>query len=557
MATANDGRSPYESGAAEERFHEEPFRPEIYEEPQNVSHEAGPNKSTGASELSTHQVGNFASISSATGISELEQMVKQKTFTRYEAQRLMALVHSRIMEESPTPLLRLEASTTSGSMKRHKHGDERDNFHASIVSSRVLEDEIARDSTFTNNNWTHLPITSMASTQHPATMENLPGELLENIFIRLSAKQLAQMRSVSKSWNALLSHSSFVKSHLHRSIHHNDQILLVFQHEDEFSSFYYFEPFTAKLSRCLCLKVANFIKVPVNPQSGHTDGIRIIGSVNGLICSSYNNDSVIHIWNPSLSAVSTLPPYSTPSPCYSSINVYFRFGFDPKTDDYKVVKLTGLSGPPTYVVKSWLQVEIYSMRKGLWEMITERFPSHITTITNGNYVCVDGYAGHLHWLGYINRKMGPKTIVAFDLGSETFREIPPPDSILDEDDNRQDILGVLAEKLCVITHVRVDGTCVVWVMDKYGVAESWVKRHVFSLIIGDYTSVFGFTSRNEFLFEDDGYVVLYDPNANALKIFQHYWRPDCWIENIADYVDSLVWVSPAKYEMVDDDGGKN
>ncbi|XP_052627735.1 F-box/kelch-repeat protein At3g06240-like [Lactuca sativa] len=412
-------------------------------------------------------------------------------------------------------------------MKRHKHGEERDNFHASIVSSRVLEDKIVGDSTFTNNNGTHLPITSMASMQHSATMENLPYELLSNIFIRLSAKQLAQMRSVSTSWNALLSHSSFVKSHLHRSIHHNDQILLVFQHEDEFSSCYYFKPFTAKLSRCLLLKVANFIKVPVNPQSGHTDGIRIIGSVNGLVCSSYDNDSVIHIWNPSLSAVSTLPPYSTPSPCYSSIKVYFGFGFDPKTDDYKVVKLTYLSGPPTYVFKSWMQVEIYSMRKGLWELITERFPSHITTITDCNYFCVDGHDGHIHWLGCTNGKEDTKTIVGFDLGSETFREIPLPDFILD--DNRQNSLGVLAEKLCVITHVRVDGTCDVWVMDKYGVAESWVKRYVFSRF-NEHACVFGFTSRNEFLFEEDEYLVLYDPNANTLKMFEHYCPLDCCIQ---------------------------
>ncbi|CAH1425357.1 unnamed protein product [Lactuca virosa] len=194
------------------------------------------------------------------------------------------------------------------------------------------------------------------------------------------------------------------------------------------------------------------------------------------------------------------------------------------------------------------------MRKGLWELITERFPSHITTLTNGNYFCVDGHDGHLHWLGCIGEKYESERIVAFDLGSETFREIRLPDFILD--DNRQNSLGVLAEKLCVITHVRVDGTCDVWVMDKYGVAESWVKRYVFSRF-NEYACVFGFTSRNEFLFEEDEYLVLYDPNANTLKLFEHYCPPDCCIQNIVEYVDSLVWVAPAKYEMVDDDRGKN
>ncbi|KAI3789911.1 hypothetical protein L2E82_02717 [Cichorium intybus] len=132
--------------------------PEDKEEPQNVSQEVCRNNSTGVAD----QGGNSASISVASWISELEIMLKQKTFTRSEAQRLIALVHSRTMEESP---------------------------------------------------------------HQPTTMESLPDELLGNIFIRLLAKQLAQMRSVSKSWNALLSQSSFVQSYVHRS---NDDFFFVF-----------------------------------------------------------------------------------------------------------------------------------------------------------------------------------------------------------------------------------------------------------------------------------------------------------------------------------------
>nr|GEV82916.1 hypothetical protein [Tanacetum cinerariifolium] len=118
---------------------------ETNEEPQNVPREEG-------------QRGNSASISAATGISDLEQMLQQKTFTRSEIERLTALLHSRTNESSsagvverdganpcssPSSLLRLEAS--SGSVK--KHGDERDNLHAAIstpmVTSSVFEEEIA------------------------------------------------------------------------------------------------------------------------------------------------------------------------------------------------------------------------------------------------------------------------------------------------------------------------------------------------------------------------------------------------------------------------------
>ncbi|GJW37404.1 hypothetical protein Tco_0060324, partial [Tanacetum coccineum] len=46
------------------------------------------------------QHGNFASISAATGISDLEQVLQQKTFTRSEIERLKAFLHSRSNESS-------------------------------------------------------------------------------------------------------------------------------------------------------------------------------------------------------------------------------------------------------------------------------------------------------------------------------------------------------------------------------------------------------------------------------------------------------------------------
>ncbi|CAH1425360.1 unnamed protein product [Lactuca virosa] len=293
------------------------------------------------------------------------------------------------------------------------------------------------------------------------------------------------MRPVSKSWNAFLSQPSFVKTHLHRSIHNNDQILLVFHYGEE--SYSDFKPFTAKPSLSPNLELTNFIKVPVNPKSGHTNGIKMIT---------------------------------------------------------KVVKLTGLGGPPTYSVKWWLQVEIYSMKKGSWEVITERFPSHITNIIDDDYVCADGHDGHIHWLCRIGEKMDSKTIVAFDLGSETFGEILFPNSILQ---NRVNVLGVSSEKLCVMSYIE-NGAYEVWVMEEYGVAESWVKSHVFSQFIGDLnTCVFGFTSRNEFLIEDNGYLVLYDPIANEQKILENHCPEDYGAAKIVEYVDSLVWIEPAEH----------
>ncbi|CAH1429450.1 unnamed protein product [Lactuca virosa] len=431
--------SPYESGGAEEKPRKRPFRPEINEEPQIVCKEAGRNNSTGGSD----EGANSTSISASTGVSELQQMCKQKTFT-----------------------------------------------------------------------WSEI--------QHPTTMEKLPDDALVNIFIRLLAKQVAQMRSVSKSWNAFLSHPSFIKSHLHHSINNKDRLLLVFYNETSSSDP---EPFTVHPCRSPHIEHTNSIKLPaVNPKSGHTtSSIRIIGSVHGLICSRYGFD-VIHIWNPSISTVSTLPPHYIPSGDHS-YDIYFRFGFDPKTEDYKVVKIIGLTGTLPHIVKEWLQVEVYSMKR-------------------------DGHGGYLHWHAFIrDQEEGElETIVAFDLGSETFREIPFPDSLLDS--KRSNALGGLGGKLCVMSWYEEDDVCEVWVMYEYGVTESWAKHYVMSHLHLPNGVGYGFTSHNEVLIVDDDFrIVLYDPTAGKAKILDKFCHGNDSMEKFVEYVDSLIWVAPPKHEM--------
>ncbi|KAJ0764017.1 hypothetical protein HanPI659440_Chr08g0287461 [Helianthus annuus] len=95
--------------------------PEINKEPQIVVQNEGGN-------------GNSASVSAATGISELESLLQQKTFTRSEIERLTSVLHSKTTE-----------SPSNDSLE--KRGAKRDNFHAAISTpigtSGVLKEETA------------------------------------------------------------------------------------------------------------------------------------------------------------------------------------------------------------------------------------------------------------------------------------------------------------------------------------------------------------------------------------------------------------------------------
>ncbi|KAJ9553925.1 hypothetical protein OSB04_017970 [Centaurea solstitialis] len=335
------------------------------------------------------------------------------------------------------------------------------------------------------------------------TIEKLPDHLLSNILIRVPARTLAQMRSVSKPLNALLSQPSFIQSHLHRSIKTNHEILLLFKH---FRS----NEVTAYPSRTPHLELPNFVQLPIyaDPNDSYI-GHELIGAVNGLICFRYVTDigCFIQIWNPSISALFELPELAL----LGELRIKFRFGFDPFNDDYKIVRISE---------RIDVELLVYS------------------SIFREDKVCGDGHDGRLHWLFFVGDDQDLERIVAFDLGAETFSQIRLPVVVNNMDHNN--VLGVLGGKLCLMSCLK-DHNCEVWLMNEYGNAESWAKHHVFSQFSANDMRPFGFTLRNEFLFASFEVLSIYDPIAAKVKSFMLKVEGDA---KIVPYVDSLVWLTP-------------
>ncbi|KAL4589346.1 hypothetical protein LXL04_002252 [Taraxacum kok-saghyz] len=102
---------------------------------------------------------------------------------------------------------------------------------------------------------------------------------------------------------------------------------------------------------------------------------------------------------------------------------------------------------------------------------------------------------------------------------------------------------VLCGKLCVMLS---DDEYEVWVMDEYGVAESWVKYRVCSQFADDYAYAIGCTSHNV-----EGHLCLYDPIANTETMFRNFCVIEEGATRIVEYVDSLVWVTPDDREKIE------
>nr|XP_043638419.1 putative F-box protein At1g32420 [Erigeron canadensis] len=192
----------------------------------------------------------------------------------------------------------------------------------------------------------------------------LPEEVLtDEILIRLPAKQLARMRCVSKPFNGYISQPRFIKSHLDRNLVRNNskdnEILLVINPNTVFTKRV---QVTAHPSRSPDIQLNDLIKLP----------------------------PISHV----------LTPNGSPSRTHEDLSYKIQFGYDPKSDDYKVVKLMDHCEPE-------MQVEVYSMRKGTWQFISERFPSRAHPVDCGNKVIAGCHDGHVYrWGISLNLRCG-------------------------------------------------------------------------------------------------------------------------------------------------------
>ncbi|PIA45706.1 hypothetical protein AQUCO_01600144v1 [Aquilegia coerulea] len=302
------------------------------------------------------------------------------------------------------------------------------------------------------------------------------------ILLWLPIVSLLRFKSVCKSWYSLIESYSFVYQHYHH-IHvdrlEKDEENLIIIRNPHFST-----------DQCIISLISgkkNLFQVSENfhlpqPPFAKTDWVRLVISCNGIICVQPNLDYYnFFLLNPAIKQFRLLP--KTPDLLTSSrsnyLKVYAGFGYNSRTDDYKVVRVVYKD-----MKVEAIQVDVCSLSTDSWKTIDAALVPHVTISYSGLttpfrnkiycWFADEGFDAN-------NRSFG-KTILSFDFSKDVFETIPLPDVYKVK---AKLMLSLLWDNIACIEIVRRGKCdCSVWMLYEYGVKESWTKLYTISLDFG-------------------------------------------------------------------------
>lgn len=334
-----------------------------------------------------------------------------------------------------------------------------------------------------NQQKSHLQATTMLS--------RLPEEIQLEIFMKLPANSILICRCVCKFWYSLLCNPKFVNNHLIQTIQtRKPRFILSRTHLWLSKNPIVYSIDYASVLSSLSLSISTSLSLSMSVVYDDCDfdgalrldypfeykkirSFNVLGSCNGLICLSIADgcgnplDNSICIWNPTTREYKeiSLPQYPLVEEEYS-YQIRYGFGHDSEIGDYKVVRISGSENSP-----DCFSMKVYTLGLDSWNCIDNPSSYSFLPFTN---TCGLLFHGALHWIG----KASSKVIVAFKISSERLLDVPLPEVIMVPPENGEELdihVGVLGDCLCLAVLVR-DIRSDVWVMQEYGVRESWTKQ---------------------------------------------------------------------------------
>ncbi|XP_065859280.1 F-box protein CPR1-like [Euphorbia lathyris] len=246
--------------------------------------------------------------------------------------------------------------------------------------------------------------------------KHLPEEIIVDIFSRLPLKYLVRCRAVAKPWLHFLTISTFPQWLLQRHI--SCDPLIPCPHDQSFLMLTYdTHGYIDNRPECKLLAMGGGSQERNFRVASEINSPLIRGKIsyqiktaccNGLLCLLIDDDNSLVLWNPSTGGHKSIP---VPEVSYFPRGVC-GLGYDPVTDDYKVV---------TILHKKVMHV--FSVKNNHWRRIGD-FPNMIGL----PYVFFEEgipINGSLYWTGTRMYKIGD-LIIRLNLSNNRLTEVPLP-----------------------------------------------------------------------------------------------------------------------------------
>ncbi|THF99668.1 hypothetical protein TEA_008056 [Camellia sinensis var. sinensis] len=211
-----------------------------------------------------------------------------------------------------------------------------------------------------------------------------PEEVLIEILSRLPVESLLRFTCVSKPWRSLITSPSFINTHLNKSTNNTLTHLLLLKYTC-------LNPNQEHYSLRFDNKTFNHYAQFTSPFKTHFY-FRVVGTCNGLVCLSddrFGDKQNIILWNPMIRRYVALPKPSLSLDSYSPY-MSVLFGFDLRTNDYKVVRISHFERRKNAIPLP--KVKVYSLKIGSWKALTCRDPSYNMVENFWEHVFLNGFA---------------------------------------------------------------------------------------------------------------------------------------------------------------------
>lgn len=364
--------------------------------------------------------------------------------------------------------------------------------------------------------------------------DSLPDHILTHILIGLPIKTIITCACVCKTWNFYIQNPAFISNHLQHSSNNNqnhNHLLLFFPYPTGFVHWTYsYGKHVHELywdnNEDLCQ--SSTFDFPFNSCI-----FRVVATCNGLVCITTKYTNNLFLWNPCIRKFVKLPTPNLNFQTHSFCKPFLGFGFDAKTNDYKVVIIVN-----DYKKKSSIpKVEVYSLATDQWNIVTALPPftlcdsdgSDLLAFVNGAVHCVARKK---------TKKKSINFVSAFDLGDNAFSEIAMPPRVGENSAHLsisvyRNCLALIQGEHSIISILSLN----LWMMKEYAVVSSWTKVLTFDNQ-GDYIPrVIGFKNSGEVLLAmKTGHFISEYFDTQKVKILQISGN-----HTIVDsYVESLV-----------------